>query len=278
MDGQFFTTYSPSELYGFFGSGAEYVSYEDQNMAHLDVPRLFPSETIFRLKAFSDICREHHSEETPSTDHEEVWVSGVRRARGGFRAGRPFGTWRFFHENGHCAEVVCLDAEGNIFSEHVLFYDNGERQFAFYHQGQDLTGVLKEGYPNGQIKSEINIHNGKREGMCRQWHENGRLSFEGIFKDGQPGGQATNWDANGGMICERIQVENTEVFHEKEYTDKGQLKRVRSYLTAKGMHGEETVYYDYERRIMRATPEVNYYLYNKLVSKVEFFARTGALA
>ncbi len=278
MDEQFFTKYSPSELYSSVGCGGEYISYEDQNLAHLDVPFLFPSEALFKLKSFIEICQRHHMDDSAVTrDYEEVWVAGSLKARGGFYSGRPCGCWRFFNENGQCAEVVHLDVEGNIYSEHVLFYSNGQRMFSFCHQGDVLSGPLMEWFSNGQIKREERFREGKHNGMSRSWHENGRLEMEREFENDTPVGGYTLWDQDGLVIMERIPVEYTKVFQEKEYTRKGQLKRIRSYLADYQMHGEETSYYDYERQVMREQPEVKYYLNNKEVNKVEYFARTGGV-
>ncbi len=39
-------------------------------------------------------------------------------------------------------------------------------------------------YDNGQLKSEINFKDGKRDGISRAWYENGQLMYEGNYKDG----------------------------------------------------------------------------------------------
>ena len=278
MSDAFFINYSPSELYGLIGCGAGYVSYEDQNITHLDVPFIFPSECVFRLRSFVDMCQQHHINDQELTrDYEEVWVNGVLKARGGFYSGRPFGCWRFFHDNGRCAEVVRLDVDGKIQSEHVLFYLNGNRMFSFCHQGADLTGVLKEGFSNGQIKTEIKMREGKRDGVCRTWHENGRIASEGEFALGVVSGGYKRWDSEGVLFFERIAVENTKIHHEKQYNEQGQIMRLRSYIDNE-LHGEDISYFDFDRRIMLGKPLVSYYFYGKNVSQVEFLGRGGFIA
>ena len=279
MDEQFFVKYAPSELYASaLDVDGGYVGYLDQNVTHIEIPFLFPSETIFKLRAFMDICRQHHADDQgPVADYEEVWVNGHLKARGGFFAGRPCGCWRFFHENGACAEVVHLDTEGNIRGEHALFYLNGHRAFSFCHQGDEATGTLETRYLDGQVKAADEIYNGRKNGICRRWHANGRLASEGLYEKGIPVGAHTYWTEDGTVILERVPVECTKVFHEKEYDARGRLKRVRSYLADHQMHGEEISYYDYERRIMLDAPVVKYYLHNKEVGKTEYFARTGGV-
>ncbi|MBF0620129.1 MAG: hypothetical protein HQL19_08180 [Candidatus Omnitrophica bacterium] len=122
MNEDFFKTYSPSVLYTAIGCGTEYVGYEDQNLTRLDIPFLIPSEEIFKFSAFIDMCRKHHASDSgAASDYEEVSVGGLLKARGGFYSGRPYGCWRFFHENGKCSEFVHLDVEDKIIGEHVLF-------------------------------------------------------------------------------------------------------------------------------------------------------------
>ena len=106
MAEEFFNNYAPSELYASIGCEPDYVTYEDENITHLDILAIFPSEGVFKLKMFMDMCRQHHASSDLLSGYEEVWTNGVLRARGGFVSGQPCGCWRFFHDNGRCAEVV----------------------------------------------------------------------------------------------------------------------------------------------------------------------------
>lgn len=275
MDNQFFEKYSPSELYAYVGCGAEYVFYEDEHVTHLDIPYLFPSETVFRLRAFIDICRSQHAtDEGHPSNYEEVWVNGSLKARGGFSFGRPFGCWRFFHDNGQCSEVVNLKADGNIYGEHALFDVKGSKLFSFCYQGPGFTGTLKEWYLNGQIKTELMASNGNRDGACRRWYENGRIANDTEFAAGELVGGFKQWNAEGVLVFERVPVENTRFYHEKQYNDQGQIMRMRSYLDHK-LHGEEIVYFDYELKVMFDKPQGAYYVLGNKVTQDDFFGWKG---
>lgn len=48
--------------------------------------------------------------------------------------------------------------------------------------------VLREFYPEGALKSETEIKDGKRHGRHREYHENGKLMMRGKYSKGQPKG------------------------------------------------------------------------------------------
>ena len=50
---------------------------------------------------------------------------------------------------------------------------------------------------NGQIWSEKNYKDGKRDGKWTEWHENGLIESEKNYKDGKEDGKWTQWYENG---------------------------------------------------------------------------------
>ena len=275
MEKTFFDKYSPSELYENCLK-PRYCFYENPYQMQLDLPYIFPSEVIFRLKSFWAMCKESSEGEYSSGNYEEVWAGGVLRARGRFKNCLPFDVWRFFHDNGNCAEIVSLNDNGNIFAHHNLFYSNGQMSFSFEHSCPDVTGTLREWFPNGNIKSEIKVYKGNQQGMCRRWFENGQLANEGEFVNGKKAGNYSQWNENGVLIFERIQTFNSTLFCEKVFDDDGQILQLRSYKDD-GLHGEEVQYFDYERRVFFEKPQVTYYLNNGKVLPSEFCGRTGVI-
>ena len=57
-------------------------------------------------------------------------------------------------------------------------------------------------YSNGQIASETNHIDGKRDGKRTDWYEDGQKEFEGNYKDGKVDGKWTEWDENGQIKSE----------------------------------------------------------------------------
>ena len=51
-----------------------------------------------------------------------------------------------------------------------------------------MAYIEKTYYDNRQIKSEVFINNGKKEGIYKQYHYNGNLSFECDYISGKLNG------------------------------------------------------------------------------------------
>ena len=57
-------------------------------------------------------------------------------------------------------------------------------------------------WKNGQIKSEKNYKNGKRDGKYTTWFENGHKAYEANYKNGKRDGKKTVWFENGQIWTE----------------------------------------------------------------------------
>ena len=62
-----------------------------------------------------------------------------------------------------------------------------------------FTGVMVSKHENGQKRSEVNMKDGKPEGLVTQWHENGQKLSEATYKDGKVVSE-TKWDKEGNEI------------------------------------------------------------------------------
>jgi len=69
-----------------------------------------------------------------------------------------------------------------------------ERQLEALTQG---SGVRKNKYPNGKIKSEITYSHGDRHGPFTTWFENGKKMAVGTYRNNLPHGEWTFWDQTG---------------------------------------------------------------------------------
>ena len=65
--------------------------------------------------------------------------------------------------------------------------------------------ILREFYPDGALKSEAEVKEGKRHGRYREYYENGKLKFRGKYANNQPKG---TW---------------------KYYTEEGEFERKEKY-------------------------------------------------
>jgi antitoxin component YwqK of YwqJK toxin-antitoxin module len=86
-----------------------------------------------------------------------------------------------------------------------------------------FQGKLVENYAAGLRKLEIDIRDGKPNGLSRGWYENRQLEVEETFRDGTSHGPRTRWFDNG-QRKSLAQIENGKVVAEfLEWHANGQL-------------------------------------------------------
>tara|TARA_B100002003_G_C13853808_1_gene418364 strand:+ start:265 stop:666 length:402 start_codon:yes stop_codon:yes gene_type:complete len=88
--------------------------------------------------------------------------------------------------------------------------------------------VEKEYYPSGELKSEVNVINGKLEGLRKVYYENGRLQWEENYKNGKKNGVSREY-YNNGEIRFIDTYKNDIKVNRKAYTEEGKLKFNQDY-------------------------------------------------
>jgi antitoxin component YwqK of YwqJK toxin-antitoxin module len=84
------------------------------------------------------------------------------------------------------------------------------------------TGIWKEFYANGNIKSKLTFANNRPDGYAVMYHENGKISEEGIWKNGR-------WVGNY-----KLYYENGEVQHEFKFNPSGKREGAQKYYYENG--------------------------------------------
>lgn len=77
--------------------------------------------------------------------------------------------------------------------------------------------IRKTYYKSGQIESEFEYQNDKKNGMATFYYENGEIQSEVTFKNEQPVGKGIFYDENGNLYLEY----NYDTQEAKEYTEGG---------------------------------------------------------
>jgi len=90
---------------------------------------------------------------------------------------------------------------------HYGYHDNGKQKSVGSYRKDKSGKFIKRGkwtyyYENGQINSEDNLKDSKKDGLSTWWYENGQKKNEGTFKDGKKDGLWTFWYENGLKIAE----------------------------------------------------------------------------
>ena len=98
-----------------------------------------------------------------------------------------------------------------------------------YFEGKPFTGVAFDVYENGQLAREINLKDGKQDGLAQEWYSNGQLYYAINYKDGKEDGLAQEWYDNGQLHREINLKDGKEDGLEQEWDENGQLLREETY-------------------------------------------------
>jgi hypothetical protein len=93
---------------------------------------------------------------------------------------------------------VCANCSHPI-ADSVRAYKDGlsDEKLAYApNQQKPYTGWVKRMWSNGQIRTLIQLKDGKLDGLRTYWHKNGQKKFEENYKDGKPM-TVVAWKPNG---------------------------------------------------------------------------------
>ena len=91
-----------------------------------------------------------------------------------------------------------------------------------HKESAPFAGRLVERYGPSQRKVEIQIREGKANGLSRGWYEDGQLEVKETFRDGVSHGTRTRWHRNGQKRAVAL-IEHGEVVAFSEWYENGQL-------------------------------------------------------
>ena len=96
-------------------------------------------------------------------------------------------------------------------------YDDIEwKDESYFLKGQLFTGIAQDRHPNGQLRSEYPMKNGKPHGLVREWWDNGQPSTETHFENGQRHGSNRYWNREGRLMKEQV-YDHDKSISEKVY-------------------------------------------------------------
>ena len=91
------------------------------------------------------------------------------------------------------------------------------------HQGAFLSRTVhRDFYRNGQIRQEVPLRNGHKQGVIRTWHRNGILASEEPFENDLLHGICRQWDESGHLLGRYKMVHGTGI--QRHWHDNGQLQ------------------------------------------------------
>ena len=97
------------------------------------------------------------------------------------------------------------------------FHENGEKAGEVNLKNGKREGLSLRWYENGQKKSEVNKKDGKPDGLATWWYKNGQKKMEANMKDGKPDGLTFGWHENGQKKMEANWKDGEEVEGSKKW-------------------------------------------------------------
>ena len=94
------------------------------------------------------------------------------------------GKWTWWHQNGTVYQQGTYE-NGVKVGTWKVFFDDGTKCAVEYHTG---NGTNQEWYQNGELKSEVEVVNGKKSGSYKSWYSNGQQHDEIPYIDGSKEG------------------------------------------------------------------------------------------
>lgn len=96
--------------------------------------------------------------------------------------------WIIVHTNRKKLVEVATDEEDEEMNEDVVTEKEQLSELKRFYVEKFEGNVLREFYPEGALKSEAEVKEGKRHGRYREYYENGKLRLRGKYSHNQPKG------------------------------------------------------------------------------------------
>jgi len=111
----------------------------------------------------------------------------------------------------------------------TFWYKNGEMKNQVNLKNGKMDGLFKGWYENGNKKLEKNFKDGKRDGSSVMWYENGQKMEEIMYKNDQKDGLETQWHENGNKKIE-VNVINDKYMDYVRWYEDGQKESERYWV------------------------------------------------
>jgi antitoxin component YwqK of YwqJK toxin-antitoxin module len=103
-------------------------------------------------------------------------------------------------------------------------YPGGQRHVEIELREGKKEGLETHWYPDGQLEAEQNFRNGRKDGRERQWYKNGQIKVDAFFVGGKEEGPLTMWFADGQAEMELNYEDGRQIGLERQWYENGQLK------------------------------------------------------
>jgi antitoxin component YwqK of YwqJK toxin-antitoxin module len=115
-------------------------------------------------------------------------------------------------------------------SEYIVYHPDGKKRKTFKIKNKSLvSGQYRSQYSNGSTEEEMEILDGKRNGVYKEYYENGKLSVLANFRKGDRHGMFTTYYENGNKKSELNYNQGKADGERISYNEKGQITSKTNY-------------------------------------------------
>lgn len=115
----------------------------------------------------------------------------------------------------------------NVYNESELYYSG---DILVTREDIPVTGIVKEYYDNGKLRSETEYKDGKENGVRKYYYESGNLKSETEYKDGKRNVGEKWYYENGNLKAETNYKDGKRNGVEKWYYENGKLEHEYHYI------------------------------------------------
>ena len=135
---------------------------------------------------------------------------------------------RFLIINITFLSIISCSKSKTTLSELDIVYDN--KQMLFKKKSKLYTGLVVEHYNNNNIKTEINIIDGLKDGGFKQYYRSGKVQVETKFRNGELFGKFISFHENGNEQIVAFYKRNLRMGSFEEFFDNKKLKLCGNYF------------------------------------------------
>lgn len=219
--------------------------------------------TELDLQPDGNYYQRYHQEPFTGVAFED-YKSGKKKSKAEFKKGKLDGKVTTWHETGEKSTLVNYKA-GIVTGTEIHWYDTGVKKLEVNYDSEGLaTGICKEYYQDGTLKSEgeyvkdleeglhkwyfqngdldqtVDYKGGLADGKVKHYYYGGKIKMDGEYKQGRPDGKILYYFDNGMKKKETNYVAGKEQGKDFLWSKKGLLLEERNYV-----EGEENSYKNY---------------------------------
>ncbi|MCR6578946.1 toxin-antitoxin system YwqK family antitoxin [Campylobacter insulaenigrae] len=134
------------------------------------------------------------------------------------------------YTNGNLKEEIPYNSQSRIHGVKRTFFSNGQLQSEEEYKDGKKEGFVKQYFENGQLQLEAQTKNNQYDGQFKSYYDDGKIEVEGTYKNGKYIGAYKLYASNGNIVSEQNYNKDGKkdgIF--KEYSPDGALMSEEEY-------------------------------------------------